>query len=183
MQGARMEEEPKGTKAREPRERGNGANLPACSLWKIGKLHTERSTPGTRMRAILSRKGIARTSPTRKLDSQAASFQVGAILRTTISQRFEAKQCGEGGLRKAKKNGRWLARAPDLRGIIAHTWNDIRGIHGIFELDETKAIHELDLGDFAMAFEMLRDVFLGYWTRVWTSARARSSSPSWHRPR
>lgn len=31
------------------------------------------------------------------------------------------------------------------------TWNDITGVHGIFVLDETEAVHQLDFGDVASA--------------------------------
>ena len=31
------------------------------------------------------------------------------------------------------------------------TWNNIAGVHGIFVLDETEAVHELDFGDIAGA--------------------------------
>jgi hypothetical protein len=36
-------------------------------------------------------------------------------------------------------------------GTRRHTWHDIARIHRIFVLDETEAVHELDLGDFTSA--------------------------------
>jgi hypothetical protein len=43
------------------------------------------------------------------------------------------------------------------------TWDDVSCIPGIFVLNEAKAIHELNLGDFAsaMATEMFFDIGLG----------------------
>ena len=47
------------------------------------------------------------------------------------------------------------------------TWDDIPGVHGILVLDETEAIHELDLGDLASAMrgEVRLDIGLGSWCR------------------
>jgi hypothetical protein len=49
------------------------------------------------------------------------------------------------------------------RGRAARTWNDVTSVHGIFVLDEAKAIHELNLGDLAsaMGVEMILNIGLG----------------------
>jgi hypothetical protein len=45
------------------------------------------------------------------------------------------------------------------------TWDNVPGVHGILVLDETEAIHELDLGDLASAVrgEVRLDIGLGSW--------------------
>ena len=51
-----------------------------------------------------------------------------------------------------------------MRGtVVGLTRNDITGIHGILVFDESKAIHELDLGDLSspMSVEMGLDVSFG----------------------
>ena len=48
-----------------------------------------------------------------------------------------------------------------------HTGNHIAGIHSILVLNESEAIHELDLGDLpgAVSVEMGLDISLGGWGR------------------
>jgi hypothetical protein len=48
------------------------------------------------------------------------------------------------------------------------TWNHIPGVHGILVLNETKAIHELDLGDLTgtVGREVRLDIGLGRWAGV-----------------
>jgi hypothetical protein len=58
----------------------------------------------------------------------------------------------------------WICYCEFARGtIVGLTRNNITGIHGILVLDESKAIHELDLGDLssAMSVEMGLDVGFG----------------------
>lgn len=45
------------------------------------------------------------------------------------------------------------------------TWNDIPGIHGVLVLDETEAVHKLDLGNLsgAMGREVRLNIGLGRW--------------------
>lgn len=45
------------------------------------------------------------------------------------------------------------------------TWNHIPGVHGILVLNETKAIHELDLRDLAgsVGREVRLDIGFGRW--------------------
>ena len=47
--------------------------------------------------------------------------------------------------------------------VEKHTWNDILSIHGVIVFDESKAIHEFDLGDITgtMFLEVRLNVFLG----------------------
>jgi hypothetical protein len=47
------------------------------------------------------------------------------------------------------------------------TWDDIAGVHGIFVLDETEAVHELDFGDVAgaMGREVGLNIGLGRYRR------------------
>lgn len=47
--------------------------------------------------------------------------------------------------------------------MVGLTRNDITGIHGILVFDESKAVHELDLGDLssAMSVEMGLDISFG----------------------
>ena len=77
------------------------ANLPAGSFGKPSKLHTESSAPGAWMRTGVLRAvvGVARTSATSKLDSQARAFQVCSIC--FISVRASCGQGMEKILRKA----------------------------------------------------------------------------------
>jgi hypothetical protein len=48
----------------------------------------------------------------------------------------------------------------EKRAAVGQTRNDITGIHGILVLDESEAIHELNLGDLsgAMGVEMGLDI-------------------------
>ena len=54
-----------------------------------------------------------------------------------------------------------------LEEQCGHTGNHIAGIHRILVLDESEAIHELDLGDLsgAMSIEMGLDISFGGWGR------------------
>jgi hypothetical protein len=47
------------------------------------------------------------------------------------------------------------------------TWDNITRVHGVFVLDETEAIHELDFGDLAstMGREMGLNISLGRFRR------------------
>jgi hypothetical protein len=51
---------------------------------------------------------------------------------------------------------------------IKLTWNNIPSIHGIFILDESKAIHQLDLGDLArfVGSKVGFNIGLGGWEDV-----------------
>lgn len=51
----------------------------------------------------------------------------------------------------------------DERLCVRLTRNDVTRVHGVLVLDEAKAVHELDLGDFAgtMRLEVRLDIGLG----------------------
>jgi len=55
------------------------------------------------------------------------------------------------------------------------TWNDVTRVHGIFVLDEAKAIHELNLGDLAsaMGVEVILNIGLGSYVNTVQSANSR----------
>lgn len=56
------------------------------------------------------------------------------------------------------------AKEQSWRGMTL-TRNDVTGIHGVLVLDEAKAVHQLDLGDFtsSMGRKMSLDILLGDW--------------------
>jgi hypothetical protein len=60
-------------------------------------------------------------------------------------------------IESAKRNGK------SWRGESLLTWDNVPRVHRIFIFDETKPIHELNLGDFAssMCAEVLFDILLG----------------------
>lgn len=57
------------------------------------------------------------------------------------------------------------------------TRNHIASVHRVVVLNETKAIHELDLGDGAgaMGLEMILDIFFGDWSSEVSGQRGSSS--------
>lgn len=66
------------------------------------------------------------------------------------------------------KAARSISCVLNLGKLCGHTGNHIAGIHSILVLDESEAIHELDLGDLssAMGVEMRLDVCLGSYQMV-----------------
>lgn len=71
-----------GPTAKNQRKGSRGANLPAGLARKASNLHAVGRTARTRMRTLRrTGKFVALTSPTRELNGQAGSIEIGAVLR------------------------------------------------------------------------------------------------------
>ena len=101
------------------------------------------------------------TWATHKLDRQTLAFEVAAIYNR-LSGREEGF-CGDERHTECYRRIRQRCKTRGQARWQSLTWHDITRIHCIFVFDETKAIHELNLGDFAssMCAEVIFNILLG----------------------
>jgi len=124
------------------------SNLPARLHRKVCDPHPVRSATRTRGNTLVWGKVLVAAGSTRELDDQSLAHEVRAIC---LSKRIVREDRFIANCMYVRKAGRRISGRSCVSQRIRLTRNDVTRIHGVLVLDETKAIHEFDLSDFAGA--------------------------------